>query len=241
MKSGFIPSSSQHGRPAVFLDRDGCINAMVYLPDFGLMDSPQNPDQFQLLPGAGEAIQLINEIGFLAIVVSNQPGIAKGKCTPALLEAVTQKMHHDLALVGARLDRVYYCLHHPEAAIEEYRAACACRKPQPGLLQQAASEFDIDLRASYMVGDGLTDVLAGKAVGCSTILLGSQKPELVEMMKQLKAYPDYFAIGLPQALELIRSGSARGSFATLGAGKARDAVSPQPSNQAQTHRSIGGR
>ena len=241
MKSGFIPPSSEHGRPAVFLDRDGCINAMVYLPDFGLLDSPQNPDQFQLLPGVPEAIRSITEMGFLAIVVSNQPGIAKGKSTPALLEAVTQKMKRELALAGARLDRVYYCLHHPEASIEEYRAACGCRKPQPGLLRQAAEEFGIDLSASFMVGDGLTDVLAGKAVGCSSIYIGNQKPEHFEMMRQLKAFPDNVATGLPEAVALIRSGSARGPGSTAAAGKAPDAVSSQTRNQAHAHRSADGR
>ena len=241
MKSCFIPSSSQDGRRAVFLDRDGCINAMVYLPDFGLVDSPQNPDQFQLLPGAAEAIRLINQMGFLAVVVSNQPGIAKDKCTPALLEAVTQKMHRELERAGARLDGVYYCLHHPEAVIEAYRAACACRKPRPGLLQQAAGELNIDPSASFMVGDGLTDVLAGKAVGCSSIYIGNQKPEHFEMMRQLKAFPDNVATGLPEAVALIRSGSARGPGSTAAAGKAPDAVSSQTRNQAHAHRSADGR
>jgi D-glycero-D-manno-heptose 1,7-bisphosphate phosphatase len=172
------------------LDRDGTINGMVYDPEFGLVDSPQNAEQFQLLPGVPEAVRLINELGFLAIVVSNQPGIAKGKCTSGGLEAITQKMHDELSRAGAHLDAVRYCLHHPEAALKEYRVVCNCRKPRPGLLQQAADELAIDLRASFMVGDGLTDVLAGKAVGCTTILLGNHKCDTCKVMEERGARPD---------------------------------------------------
>ena len=197
-------------RRAIFLDRDGSINGMVYNPEFGLVDSPQNPQQFQLLPGAAEAIQLINEMGFLAVVISNQPGIAKGKCTPAILEAMTEKMHRQLAEAGARLDAVYYCLHHPAAVLEQYRVICNCRKPRPGLLQKAATELGIDLGASYMIGDGLTDVLAGKTVGCTTIFLGNRKCEICGMMDELDAWPDFLAPTLLEAVRLIKHGVPMG-------------------------------
>jgi D-glycero-D-manno-heptose 1,7-bisphosphate phosphatase len=187
----------------VFLDRDGTINGMVYNPEFGLVDSPQNPDQFQLLPGVGESIRLVNEMGFLAVAVSNQPGIAKGKCTPAVLEAMTAKMHHQLSGSGARLDAVYYCLHHPEAELEEYRLICDCRKPKSGLLRRAAEELGIDLEASYMIGDGLTDVLAGKAAGCTTIFLGNRKCEICGKMEELGAWPDFIVPSLLEAVTVI--------------------------------------
>jgi len=192
-------------RRAVFLDRDGVINRMVYEPDFGLVDSPQNADQFQLIPGVPEAIRLINAMDFLAVVISNQPGIAKGKYTPAILEAVTEKMHRQLAEGGARLEAVYYCLHHPEALLEEYRVACDCRKPKPGLLQKVAKELEIDLRTSYMIGDGLTDVLAGKAAGCTTIFLGSRKCEICGVMDELSAWPDFQVANVLEAVRLIRN------------------------------------
>lgn len=191
-------------RRAIFLDRDGSINGMVYNPEFGVVDSPQNADEFQLLPGVPEAIQMINDMDFLAVVVSNQPGIAKGKYTPAILEAVTDKMHRQLAEAGARLDAVYYCLHHPEAVLEKYRIFCDCRKPKPGLLRRAASQLGIDMRASYMIGDGLTDVLAGKAAGCTTILLGNHKCEICRMMEELNAWPDLRAASLLEAVRIIR-------------------------------------
>lgn len=186
---------------AVFLDRDGSINSMVYNPNFGLVDSPRSPEEFRLLPGVAEAIRLINEMGLLAVVVSNQPGIAKGRCTPKTLKAITQKMHRELAQAGAHLDAAYYCLHHPEALWEEYRVTCNCRKPKPGLLQKAAEELGIDLKASYMIGDGLTDILAGKAVRCTTVFLGNYKCEICNVMDELDARPDFLA---PNLLEAVR-------------------------------------
>lgn len=162
-------------RRAVFLDRDGTLNAMVYNPDHGTVDSPLRPDELRLLPGAAEAVRRVNELGFLAIVVSNQPAVAKGKTSLALVEATTARLRRELAAAGARLDGVYYCLHHPKAEVARYRARCGCRKPEPGLLAQAAADVGIDLGRSYVVGDGLTDVAAGQRAGCRTIWLGSAR------------------------------------------------------------------
>jgi len=189
---------------AVFLDRDGTINAMVYNPEFGLVDSPQNPDEFRLLPGAGEAIRAINQAGLLAVVVSNQPGIAKGKCTPAVLEAITEKMRRGLAECHARLDAVYYCLHHPEAAIESYRTRCDCRKPSPGLLKRASEEWHIDLPGSYLVGDGATDVGAGQAVGATTILLSCHKAYVYGELSRQGLEPNCIVGSLAEAVEAIK-------------------------------------
>jgi len=189
---------------AVFLDRDGTINAMVYNPEFGLVDSPQNPDEFRLLPGVGQAIRAINQAGLLAVVVSNQPGIAKGKCTPAVLEAITEKMRRGLAEFDARLDAVYYCLHHPEAVIESYRTRCDCRKPSPGLLKRASEERHIDLPGSYLVGDGATDVGAGQAVGATTLLLSSRKAYLYGELSRQGLEPNCIVGSLAEAVEAIK-------------------------------------
>ena len=188
---------------AVFLDRDGTINAMVYNPEFGLVDSPSNPDEFRLLPGVGEAIRALNEAGFLAVVVSNQPGVAKGKCTPALLEAMTEKMRQGLAESGARLDAIYYCLHHPEAALPDYRAVCDCRKPKPGLLMRAAQELDIDLGRSFMIGDGITDLVAGQAAGAQTVLVNRRKCYLCDEMTRHQVRPNHVVADLTEAAALI--------------------------------------
>jgi D-glycero-D-manno-heptose 1,7-bisphosphate phosphatase len=202
--------SGSNGRRAIFLDRDGVINSMVYNGEFGLVDSPQNPQEFKLLPGVGEAIRLINEMGFLAVVVSNQPGIAKGKHNHNILAQITDKMLQKLAGASAHLDAIYYCLHHPEAVREEYRVICDCRKPKSGMLIQASQELEINLAHSYMIGDGLTDVLAGQAAGCHTIFLGQSKCEVCRMMNRLGARPDHIAPSLPAAVHLIRQTETNG-------------------------------
>ena len=190
---------------AVFFDRDGVINAMVYDLEHGIVDSPTNVDQFRLLPGAGEAIKRIKEMGFLAVVVSNQPGIGKGKFSLEILQAIEKKMNGELAEFGARLDRIYYCLHHPKAVKKEYRKNCPCRKPNPGLLLKAAKELKIDLVSSYMIGDGLTDVQAGNRAGCKTIFLGRPKCDLCRAMEGLDAKPDHIVSNLSQAVKLTES------------------------------------
>lgn len=190
-------------RRAVFLDRDGVINAMVYHAEFGLVDSPARPEEFEMLPGVATAVARIHSLGFLAIVISNQPGIAKGKYTHALLEATTARMHAALADGGAALDDVYYCLHHPSATLEAYRMRCDCRKPRPGLLLRAAEAWQIDLSRSYFVGDGITDVQAGQAAGCRTLLVNSRKCYLCDELARQGAEPDFIVKNLPEAVEVI--------------------------------------
>lgn len=189
---------------AVFLDRDGVINAYAYNPEFGTIDSPANPEEFALLPGAAEAIAKLNEAGLLAIVVSNQPGIAKGRFTPKLLDAMTEKMKRLVARAGGKLDAVCYCPHHPEGTIDGYRRTCQCRKPNPGLLHQAAREWGIDLRQSYTVGDGVVDVLAGRKAGTRTVFLSPRRGYVHSELDRQNAWPDWIAGNLSEAVELIQ-------------------------------------
>ena len=135
----------------------------------------------------------------------DNPVIAKGKCTPAGLEAITARMHAGLAAAGAQLDGVYYCLHHPDAALDQYRVACDCRKPRPGLLRLAAEEHGVDLAASVMIGDGLNDVQAGRAAGCLTILIAREKCELCRKMEELGVRPDAIAPDLAATVRLLGS------------------------------------
>jgi D-sedoheptulose 7-phosphate isomerase len=193
------------GRRAVFLDRDGVINAYAYNRELGTVDSPANPDEFALLPGAAEAIAKVNEAGLLAIVVSNQPGVAKGKFTPELLEAITQKMKRLVVQAGGRLDAVYYCLHHPEGTINGYRLACQCRKPNPGLLHQAAREWGIDLCRSYIVGDGVVDVLAGRQAGTRTVFVSPRRGYVYLELERQNVWPDWIASNLAEAVALIEA------------------------------------
>lgn len=152
---------------AVFLDRDGTINKYVgFLRDI---------DQFELIDGVAEAIKKINNSGYLAIVVTNQPVIARGEVTFGELEEIHNKMETLLGLEGAYLDAIYFCPHHPhkgyEGEVPELKFDCDCRKPKPGMLLQAAKDFNIDLSQSYMVGDSESDVLAGENAGCMGIML----------------------------------------------------------------------
>lgn len=160
-------------RNAVFLDRDGVINALAPLPG-DPRNSPRNAEEFELLSGAAEAIKLLKEAGWLVIVVSNQPNIAKGKSSFADLEAITSKMMGDLSVEGAHVDDVYYCIHHPDpkqVVLKDLLKECDCRKPKPGLLLQAAKDWDIDLSQSWMIGDSESDIQAGQAAGCRTLLV----------------------------------------------------------------------
>jgi len=186
---------------AVFLDRDGVINAAPYNPVEGKLDSPYALEDFRLLPGVTAAVRRINSLGFPAVVVSNQPGVAKGKCDRAFLGALDHLLHWELAREGAYLDAIYYCLHHPQAQVESLRHSCDCRKPQPGLLLQAARELNINLSGSYMVGDSPTDVAAGRAVGCRTILVSDADDPPVNGQR-----PDFVAADLAGAVQVIAEG-----------------------------------
>lgn len=163
---------------AVFLDRDGVINAAPYNAEEGKYDSPYTVADFRFLPGAKQAIRLLNQEGWLTVVVSNQPGIAKGKCSAPFLEALNERMRAGLAASGAHLDAIYYCLHHPQALVAKLREACQCRKPRPGLLLAAARDLQIDLTTSYIVGDSLKDVEAGLAAGCKPIMIRPRSHKL---------------------------------------------------------------
>ena len=157
-----------HPQKAVFLDRDGTINKYV-----GFL---RNVDEFELMSGVAEAIRKINSSGYLAIVVTNQPVIARGEVTVPELQLIHNKMETLLGAEGAYLDAIYYCPHHPhkgyEGEIPELKIDCDCRKPKPGMLIRAAEDFNIDLSNSWMIGDGENDIKAGKAARCKTALIG---------------------------------------------------------------------
>lgn len=188
---------------AVFLDRDGVINKLIYHHEHGIIDSPFTVEQFTLINGVGQAIKKLREHDYKVILVSNQPGIAKGFLSEDIFQNIRQRMNNLLALSGAALDGEYYCLHHPEAEIIKLRTKCECRKPEPGLLLKAAREMDIDLSQSWMVGDGITDIQAGKRAGCRVILIGRMKCELCEMMHKSDAVPDFIAPNLREAAQYI--------------------------------------
>ncbi|MHB2036716.1 MAG: D-glycero-alpha-D-manno-heptose-1,7-bisphosphate 7-phosphatase [Nitrososphaerales archaeon] len=175
---------------AVLLDRDGVLNQLVYYKD-GHVGSPISAKQLVVYFRAAESIKKIHNMGYKAIVISNQPGVAKKQFSYAELQRMNNKIKRALAKGGAVLDGEYYCLHHPQALIRKYRVDCDCRKPKPGLILRAAREYDLDLKKSFFVGDALTDVQAGKAAGCKTVLIGQMTDMLNRMMKKQNAVPDF--------------------------------------------------
>ena len=168
-RSGVVNGRNlRHKQRAVFLDRDGTIN--VYK---GFL---RKTEDFELIDGVAEAIKRINRSGYLAIVVTNQPVIARGEVTVDELQMIHRRMETLLGKEGAYIDGLYYCPHHPDGGfsgeIQELKIKCECRKPAPGMLLRAASDYNISLQDSWMIGDGRYDIEAGKNAGCKTALIG---------------------------------------------------------------------
>ena len=169
--SGVVTAKNlKNKQKAIFLDRDGTINKYV-----GFL---RNIDDFEFLPGVASVIKKINSSGYLAIVVTNQPVIARGEVTFEQLDEIHNKMETLLGQEGAYLDGLYFCPHHPDKGFEgevpELKFDCDCRKPKPGMLLKAAEDFNIDLNQSWMVGDDKNDIQAGKNAGCHTAQIGEE-------------------------------------------------------------------
>jgi D-glycero-D-manno-heptose 1,7-bisphosphate phosphatase len=156
---------------AVFLDRDGILDEPVVDPVDGRPESPLRADDVRLVDGAAEGCRRLTDAGFLLVVVSNQPGAAKGKATMDDVWAVHARVAALLDDEGVEIDDWRYCFHHPDAVADELRGPCDCRKPAPGMLLAAAAAHGIDLPASWMIGDRDTDVEAGARAGCRTVLV----------------------------------------------------------------------
>ena len=173
----------RYTRPAIFLDRDGVISKEVNLLC--------KPEQVELIEGVGEAIRYINQTGYLAIVVTNQPVIARNLCSLEELDYIHAKLETLLGYERAYLNAIYYCPHHPDAGYpeerKEYKIKCTCRKPAPGMLLQAAKDWNIDMGQSYMIGDRSSDVQAGENAGCkASIQIEMNKPyALLDALKTI--------------------------------------------------------
>lgn len=171
MKSCAAPRSLAGGRPAVFLDRDGVLNELVLDPRLNRPESPLNPVEVRLVPAAAAAARRLARAGYVLICVSNQPAAAKGAVTVEQLLAVHRRVLALLAREGVQLAASRLCLHHPDGLVPGLSGQCACRKPAPGMLLDAAVAVGVDLGASWMVGDTDADVAAGQAAGCRTLLI----------------------------------------------------------------------
>lgn len=190
-------------RRAIFLDRDGTVNEeRHYLAD---------PDLVALTENVAQAIAAANAAGLLVVVVTNQAGVGRGYFPLAAVGAVNRRIEELLAAQSARVDRFYACPHHPREGIGEYLVDCECRKPKPGMLLQAAREFGIDLPRSFLIGDSRTDLEAGAAAGCRTMLVRTGHgvavevtPEDVAALNICGILPNAFE-AITRALELARS------------------------------------
>lgn len=188
--------SLKNKQRAIFLDRDGTLNIHP-----GIMRFIISPDDLQLIDHVGEAIQIINNSGYLAIVVTNQPVIARGDCTIETLDKIHARLERLLGEEGAYLDDLIYCPHHPDKGFAgerlEYKIECECRKPKPGMILQMAEKYNIDLSQSFMVGDSEVDMIAGRAVGCKTVYIQSECHQI-----ETKLY-DFYADNLVEVIQRI--------------------------------------
>ena len=182
---------------AVFFDRDGTLNEEI-----GHVSDPQ---QFRVYPFAARAVRMVNEAGLLAIVVTNQSGVGRGLFAESLVHRVHRQLTRRIAAGGGRLDAIFYCPHHPEASLEQYRVVCACRKPSPGLLEAAAKQFGIELSKSFVVGDRFVDVHLAHRVGARSVLVltGVGRNELEDEQTGGTEQPDYVAENVCEAVRWI--------------------------------------
>lgn len=182
---------------AVFIDRDGTISEEV-----GYIN---HPSRFRVFPYAAAAIKHLNDNGWLAIVVTNQAGVARGYFDEQMVRTVHAEMTGELERGGARLDAVYYCAHHPSVGEPPYRFDCDCRKPKPGLIIRAVKDFDIDLAGSWMVGDRYSDVELARNAGVQSmfVLSGYGRGEWEHQRKNWTEQPDQVAENLLDAVRMI--------------------------------------
>jgi len=186
---------------AVFLDRDGVLDALIYNPLTREYESPHRLEDLEMLPRIEEPLKLLQEKGFLLFLVSNQPSYAKGKTTLENIHAIHDKMHEQLIKAGIFFTEYYYCYHHPEGIKAGYSGPCQCRKPSPYFLLQARDKYKLDLSRSWMVGDQGRDIACGKAAGVKTILV--EYAHSSDRRKEADAQPDHTAPDLFGAVRII--------------------------------------
>ncbi|HYY55847.1 MAG TPA: HAD family hydrolase [Pyrinomonadaceae bacterium] len=191
-------------RRAVFMDRDGTISEEV-----GYVN---HPARYRVFPYSAEAVRRLNEAGWLAILVTNQAGVARGYFTEDMIGAVHGALEAELGRGRARLDAIYYCAHHPSVGEPPYRLDCDCRKPRPGLIRRAAEDFDLDLSQSWMIGDRYSDVELARNAGVRSafVLSGYGRGELEYQRRNWKSEPDLIAEDLLEAVRKIISTATSG-------------------------------
>jgi len=192
--------------PAVFLDKDGTL----------VEDEPLSaePSRVRFFPDVFPGLRLLHRAGYALIIVTNQAGVAQGQFSEEDLLRLKAYLGERLSEAGVPLDGFYYCPHHPQGIVKAYRMNCLCRKPQPGLLVRAAVEMRIDLAESWMVGDILHDVEAGRWAGCRTVLVNNGHETEWELREM--RWPDYIAGSVLEAARLITLSGPRASIEPTG-------------------------
>lgn len=190
---------------AVFLDRDGVINEMIYDKEHGFVDSPTSPSQFRIIKGVTKAIKLAKKISYKVIIISNQPGMAKGYYNKKTFDEIRGKMYSKFRSSRVTIDDDFYCLHHPNAKLIKYRKRCFCRKPNIGLIKKAAKIHSLNLEKSYFIGDGIIDMEAANKAGCKSIFVGNVNSTITELFSKKDIHPEYVAHDLLDAICFINS------------------------------------
>jgi mannose-1-phosphate guanylyltransferase / phosphomannomutase len=181
-------------RPAIFLDRDGTIIRHV--------DFLHKASEVVLLPGAAKAIETMNKLGYLTVIVTNQPVVARGMITPEGVDEIHAVLIDRLGKKNAMIDAVYFCPHHPKANVRKYKIICKCRKPNIGMIMDATKKLNIDLKKSWMIGDSTRDTLVGNNAKLKTILV--QTGHGGKDVWQFNGKPDYVAENLLEAVQIIK-------------------------------------
>ncbi len=195
-KDNPVPNKKRNlKQSAVFLDRDGTIIRQVELL--------HKPSEVKLLPGAARAIQAFNKLGYLTVIVTNQPVIARGIIGSKEVDEIHALLINRLGRCGAKIDAVYFCPHHPKANVKKYRMACKCRKPEIGMILQAAKKYNIDLKKSFMVGDSTRDVLTGNRAKLKTILVKTGHGG--KDVWQFENKPDFVVRNLGEAAKIVKA------------------------------------
>jgi D-glycero-D-manno-heptose 1,7-bisphosphate phosphatase len=188
-----VTTGSAKQRPAIFLDRDGTVVEPRHYP--------RRPHELRIYPGVAPELRLLQDSGFALVLVTNQSGLARGLFQKPDLERMHHYLREELSSSGVKLDGIYYCPYHPDGIVPNLAVACGCRKPQPGMLLNAADDLQLDLLSSWFVGDILDDIEAGHRAGCRTVLvdLGTE-PE----PRRHDRTPDYVAPNTVEALRIVR-------------------------------------
>ena len=205
---------------AVFLDRDHTI-----LDDPGYLSDPEG---VKLIRGSDLAIKSLSQAGYKVVVVTNQSGIARGLLTEETLARIHAEMCRQLSSHGAHLDAVYYCPYHPEGTVEEYAIDSDLRKPKPGMLLKAAEDLDLDLPASWMVGDSARDIEAGQRAGCRTVRLRTHGVHFPREEINEDAQADFTCRTLPEAAKVILRDSVLPTEAPKGTGASPGSAASRP-------------